>query len=265
MSPTSDAIILGIVQGITEFLPISSDGHLAITQKLLGQEASLAITVFLHIGTLLATALVLRQKSAALVVDSFRALGAPKTLWSEAGDVRTVLFVTIPTGIIGIALKHSVERWSDDPMVIGACFLLSAAVLVSTRWAKNRELLTTTIGGAVFVGCAQGLAVLPGLSRSALTISSLLWLGLSRQRAFELSFLASLPAVLGAVLLEAPKALKVPGSTGPLLMGVLASFVFGVIALVLLRRILGGNRVWAFSLYLVPLALATLAWGYAAP
>ncbi len=264
MSPTVDAILLGIVQGITEFLPISSDGHLALAQKLLGSEASLATTVFLHIGTLLATALFLHEKSRALVVDSFRALLSPKT-FLEPGDVRTVLFVTVPTGVIGLLLKHSVERWSNDPMVIGACFLLTAIVLLSSLFAKDRDLETTTIGGAVFVGAMQGLAVLPGLSRSALTIASLLWLGLRPKRAFELSFLASLPAVLGAVILEAPKALRVPGAAGPLAVGVAVAFVFGLVALFLLQRVLVGKRLWAFSLYLVPLAFATLAWGYSSP
>ncbi len=121
------------------------------------------------------------------------------------------------------------------------------------------------MGAAALVGVAQGLAALPGLSRSACTIAALLWVGVSRPRAFELSFLLSLPAVAGALLLEGRKAFVGVADPANLLVGTLVSFAFGVVALLALQRILAAGRFSFFAAYLVPLALACLAWGYAAP
>ncbi len=265
--PLTEAVVLGVVQGITEFLPISSDGHLALVQLLYGGEADLATTVVLHAGTLTATLLVLRERVVAATAEGVRALGRP-TQWRDTQggrDAGTIVLATVPTGIVGLALKHSVEQWSSSPGVIGVCLLGSAVAVASTYWAPKGERTEPSVLGAVLVGLAQGSAVLPGLSRSAMTIASLLWLGVSGERAFELSFLMSLPAVAGALLLETRHAVTGASGADVLLVGTVVSFVVGLGALAVLRIVLVKRILGIFAVYLVPLSVATLAWAYARP
>jgi undecaprenyl-diphosphatase len=265
--PLGEAFVLGVIQGITEFLPISSDGHLALAQKLYGDQANLALTVLLHAGTLAATLMVLRKRVWMALEEGLRGVTRP-ALWRDTPGGRDAIFVvvaTIPTGLIGLGLKSSIEKWSDELWIIGLGFLGSAVALVSTRFAKRGTKLVPSIGGAILVGIAQGSAVLPGLSRSGMTIASLLWLGVTAERAFELSFLVSLPAIAGAVLLEGRHAFH--GSDGAVILvfGTFVSYVVGVGALLALKRVLASGKVHWFAFYLVPVAVATLAWGYARP
>ena len=262
-----ETVILGAIQGVTEFLPISSDGHLALAQRFFGHEPSLALTVLLHAGTLAATLVVLRGRVLSALRETVAAVSAPSTLRASQGgrDAVAVVVATVPTGIVGLTLKPSVERWSDSPTIIGLCLLGTAAAVLLASRAPDEKRSEPTLGAAALVGIAQGLAVLPGLSRSACTIAALLWAGVSRPRAFELSFLLSLPAVAGALLLEGRKAFTADADAASLAIGTLVSFGFGVVALVALRRVLAAGRFGYFAVYLVPLALACLAWGHAAP
>jgi undecaprenyl-diphosphatase len=265
--PLSEGIALGAVQGVTEFLPISSDGHLALIQLLYGGQTDLAITVLLHVGTLAATVLVLHKRVLAALSEGLRGLARP-SLWRETQggrDAVVVVLATIPTGIVGLALKHSVEEWSSSLPIIGVCLLGSAAAVLSTRWAPKGQRTEPSFWGALLVGLAQGSAVLPGLSRSAMTLATLLWLGVDGERAFELSFLMSLPAITGAVLLEARHAFQGGGDPGVLIIGTTVSFVVGLGALAVLRRVLIKRALPVFALYLVPLAVAVFAWAYARP
>lgn len=262
-----EIIVLGVIQGITEFLPISSDGHLAIAQRLFGHEPSLPVTVILHAGTLAATLVVLRERVLSALREAFASLSAPSTLTASQGgrDAVAVVVATIPTGIVGLGLKHSVEAWSDSPTIIGLClFGTTAAVLLASRAPEGKR-TEPTLPAGVLIGLAQGLAVLPGLSRSACTIAALLCAGVARHRAFELSFLLSLPAVFGALLLEGRKAFTGGADPLTLVLGMLVSFAFGVVALLALRKLLVSGRLAFFAIYLVPLALACLAWGHASP
>jgi undecaprenyl-diphosphatase len=267
--PLGEGIVLGVIQGITEFLPISSDGHLALAQKLYGDQADLSLTVLLHAGTLMATLLVLRKRVWMAIEEGVRGIARP-ALWRDTPGGRDAIFVvvaTIPTGLIGLGLKSSIERWSDELWIIGLGFLGSAVAVGSTKLVRpqGRTKLVPSLGGAVLVGLAQGSAVLPGLSRSGMTIASLLWLGVTAERAFELSFLVSLPAIAGAVLLEARHAFHGAEGAGILLFGTFISFVVGVGALLALKRVLASGKIHWFASYLVPVATATLAWGYARP
>ncbi|HWL86167.1 MAG TPA: undecaprenyl-diphosphate phosphatase [Polyangiaceae bacterium] len=266
--PIGEAMVLGIVQGITEFLPISSDGHLALAQMLFGGEADLATTVVLHAGTFAATLLVLRKRVGAALHEGVRGLVHPSLMRETPGgrDAFVVILASVPTALIGLTLKKPVEEWSRSPTIVGVCLLLSAVAVGSTKWARRGRELTPNALGSVLVGIAQGAAVLPGLSRSAMTIASLLWLGVRADRAFELSFLMSLPAVFGAILLEGRHGLHGDAdATFALLSGTLVSFAVGIFALLALRRVLVSGKLPYFALYLVPLAVATIAWGYARP
>ncbi len=265
-----EALLLGLVQGISEFLPISSDGHLALAEMLFDvPEAGLTFNVMLHAGTLLATSLVLSQRLRIALVDGIRALGKPELFRTTPGgrDAAVVLVASVPTALVGFGLRDHVEVWTHSPTIVGLGFLGTAAALVSTIWApRDGQKETITVPAALLVGVAQGLAVLPGLSRSGSTIAVLLFLGLRRDRAFELSMLMSVPAVFGAVLLELPRALgESSGAFGMAAAGALVAFLSGIVALLMLRRVVVSGRFSWFALWVLPVALATLAMARAWP
>jgi undecaprenyl-diphosphatase len=285
--PWNEALVLGAIQGATEFLPISSDGHVALAQMLFGDgreasagEVDLALTVLLHAGTLGATLVVLRKRVMCALEEGLRGLARP-SLWRETRggrDAVAVLVATIPTVIIGLALRPSVKAWSGSPAVIGGCMLISAAAVASTAVTSEPEAPRDTLRdaradtpgdppglwGSLLVGLAQGLAVLPGLSRSAMALTALLWLGVRRERAFELAFMMSIPAVLGAIVLEGRFAFHGTDAAA-LILGTAVAFALGTAFLRAMRRIVIGGKLALFAFYLVPLAIATLAWGYARP
>lgn len=261
MSPLALAIVLGIIQGLTEFLPVSSSGHLALAQMLVGLgEPSLTLSVVMHAGTLAATALLVRERLVAAVRDGLKAVTSPRSLTQTVGgrDVLVVVLASLPTAVIGLLMRGAVEKYTQSPYAIGLGFLLTAALLISTRWLRGGERDVPTWVGAVAVGVAQGIAVLPGVSRSGSTIAVLLWLGVKPPRAFELSMLMSLPAVLGAVALESRHLDSLHGLT-PALIGAGVAFVVGVLALMLLRRVVIRNGFSWFALWVLPLAVVTLA------
>jgi undecaprenyl-diphosphatase len=266
-TPFGQAALLGVIQGLTEFLPVSSDGHLALAQILFGmQEAGLALTVMLHAGTFLATLLVLRKRVGPAIFEGLRALARPSRFSETEGgrDALVVILASIPTAVIGLSLRNLVERWTSSPLVVGLGFATTGVLLLSTRWVKPKEREVPTLLGAIAIGVAQGIAVLPGVSRSGSTITLALWLGVRPDRAFELSMLMSLPAVLGAVLVELP---KMAGSGNILIavVGAIVAFLVGLLALVVLRRVvMRGHFAW-FALWVLPLALATLALARAWP
>ncbi len=257
------------MQGITEFLPVSSDGHLALAELLFGVHGGgLTLTIVLHAGTLLATALVLWSSAKAMVLEGARALLRPSRFraTSAGRDAWVVLLATLPTGVIGLLLRDAVERWTSSPLVVGLGFLVTAVSLASTRWAKPGRLEVPGALGALLIGVAQGLAVLPGVSRSGSTITLALWLGVKRERAFELSMLMSLPSVLGAVALESVKLLRQGmDGLGVALLGALVAFVVGLGALLLVRGVVVRGWFHAFALWVFPVSLATLALAYAWP
>jgi len=263
-----EGALLGALQGLTEFLPISSDGHLALASLLFDvRGGGLTLTVMLHAGTLFATFLVLRQKVASATTEGVRALARPSRFAQTAGgrDALVVIFASVPTAAIGLGLRDLVESWTSSPLVIGLGFLGTSLALISTRWAPQGKKDVPSGAGALLIGIAQGLAVLPGLSRSGSTIATALWLGVRPERAFELSMLMSLPAVLGAIALELPKAVRAPEGLGVAALGAIGAFLVGVLALELLRRVLVRGRFALFAVWVLPLALATLAMSRAWP
>jgi len=274
--PLPEAVFLGVVQGIAEFLPISSDGHLALLQMLVGGEADAwaggqpqtpAATFFLRIGTISAAILILRKRVMSSLTEGLRGVVRPSLLKDTQGgrDAVTVALATIPTVVVGLALKGASEGWSSSPTLVGACFLGSALAIGSTHWAPKGDKDTPSSLGAILVGVAQGAAVLPGLSRTGMALATLLWLGMRSERAFELAFLMSLPALCGAELVAAPHAFHGDDGIPALIVGACVAFVVGLGALQLLRGIVARRVVAPFAVYLVPLGLATLAWGYARP
>lgn len=238
------AVVLGIVQGLTEFLPISSTGHLLLGRKLLGlSEAGLFLDTMLHFGTLLAVVAIFWRDVLFMIRHPFSRL----TLLVAAG--------TIPTAAIGLAFENFFEEISKTGVTVGWEFLLTGAIL---WWADNMKNGTKTIDrisykDALIVGTLQGAAILPALSRSGLTIAGALFRGIDKRAAARFSFLLSLPAILGAVVLQGKK--LADGSVGetihllPLITGTAAAAVAGYVAVKWMLAVLQRGSLKGFSIY----------------
>lgn len=240
-----------MVQGLTEFLPISSSGHLVFFQSNFGlREPHLFFDVMLHFGTLLAVIIYFRREIHAMG----RGLGRT-ILRKEAGKEgnKLLLFIllgTIPTGLMGFFLKDWFESLFTQPKTVGAMLLITGSILFSTRWIKNegRPLEKMLWRDALLIGIAQGIAIIPGISRSGSTISVGLFCGLNRELAGRFSFLLSIPAILGATLL----ALQEVGSTIELQtvsIGTMTAFGVGFLSLSLLMRMIQKGKIHLFSYY----------------
>jgi len=262
-----EAVLLGALQGLTEFLPVSSSGHLALAQLLFDvDEGSLTLNVVLHAGTLLATLVFFHRRVWEMTTDSWRVL-TRRAAWPDASGAHDAAFVvvaSIPTAAIGLALRDHVEIWSRTPWVLGVGFLTTAAMLMSTRWVAPSDMEKASLRLALLLGFVQGCAVLPGVSRSGSTITVALWSRVAPARAFELSMLMSLPAVFGAFLLELRHVVELGDGVVALAIGAATAFVVGYFALLFLRRLVTAGRLALFVLWMLPLALATLglAWSW---
>ena len=255
--PLWEAVLLGIVQGITEFLPVSSDGHLVIAQTLLGvREQGLLFVIAVHVGSLLALLVFYRAKVGELVVG---VLGRRPDAWRYT--VKLAL-ATLPAVFVGLFLKDFVERIFAAPWTAGAGLFVSAAFLATTRSTQDQARGSEPgYGQAFLVGCAQALAIAPGISRSALTISSLLLFGVAPLAAAEFSFLLGIIAITGAAVLEVPDALATPAEAlRPLWVGAAAAAVTGFGALLLLVRLLRARQFHSFAYYDAAAGLAFLAY-----
>ncbi len=278
-SPLPPALVLGALHGVTELLPVSSSAHLALAQMLAGGAGAADLggpagVGLLHVGTLAAALVVARKRAWAALEEGLRGLARP-SIWRHTRggrDAVAVVIATVPTALLGLAARGRAEAWQSSAAVLGVGLLVSAAAVGSTVLAPEGERdEPPPRWGALVVGLAQGAAVVPGVSRSGLVLAALLWLGVRRARAFELSLLVSVPAVAAALglRLEAlhgdPRALGGGADLVALAAAAMIAFGAGLLALLALRRVVVGGRMFLFAVYLVPLAVATLAWGYARP
>ena len=254
-------LLLAIIQGLTEFLPVSSSAHLTILGALAGfsEEDALVLFLVLHMGTLLATVLFFWKDLWGLLVGLVH-LDRPSMRY-----VLLIVLATIPTGIIGLLLKGIVEKAFTSPAVAGGLLLVTGAVLVGTKFLRRGEKpdCDISVSDALLIGIAQGIAVFPGISRSGATLSASLARGLSSEAAFRFSFLVSLPAILGAFLLEARQAFS---SENPHLvddsLGLAVSLGVGLLALFLLKRFVVRGRLHWFSIWCAITGLLGLATAY---
>jgi undecaprenyl-diphosphatase len=260
--------LLGILHGLTELLPVSGEGHLALARTLLELDPSgLSLSVLIELGTLLAVLAYFRHRIVQVLRDLWLELACGRL--PHAGmpgrDALLVCVAAVPAGIIALLLRAAVTGWSERPLAIGFGFIVTSLLLISTLWTRPGTLSSPSLAAAALLGVAQGLACAPGLSRSGSLIVAALWLGVRPERAFELSMLISIPALAAPILLQlfAPDALT--GHALPLLVGVSVAFGAGLVSLAILRRaVLNGHLSW-FALWLLPLALATLALAKAWP
>ena len=273
------AALLGVAQGLTEFLPVSSSGHLVLLQQWLGDsffatDQALLFDLVLHVGTLLPVLWYYRE-DLGRIARSWTGGGAPRPegttgplAWLRADPDRWLAFLvlvgTIPTGIIGVVLKDSFESLFHGARPVGFALLLTGALLLATKWRSGGEVSATSIGisTALFIGLAQGLAITPGISRSGTTIAVALFLGFDRALAARFSFLLSVPAILGAVVLLGKDGVSFDqAALGALLVGFLAAMLVGYGALVMLVALVKRGGLHRFTWYVWPLGLAAILLG----
>ena len=239
-------ILLGIIQGITEFFPVSSSGHLVIMQKLLGMAGGeLSLSVVLHLGTALA-----------LIVFFF------KDIIEAARNVKLLLLigvVTIITGVIGITGKDFFTALFSSPRLVAVALIVTGLILMRTRRFIHGRRDMLDIKDALVLGLAQGLAIIPGISRSGITISTLLSRKIDKATSFRFSFLACIPTILGAMILEAKDISLIPGADlKNFAVGFLFSFLTGLLSLKVLKTILLKAKLYYFGFYCIFVALLTL-------
>ena len=252
------AALLGLVQGVSEFLPVSSDGHLVIVETLLGvgEEGGLSFVIAVHIGSLVALLLFFRARIFALL----RGLLARDA--AALAHIGKLALATLPAVVVGLTLKHAIESAFDTPWMAGAGLLVTGAFLITTRRTLPRaHAEVPSFPQALAIGCAQALAILPGVSRSASTISLALAFGVAPFAAAEFSFLLGIIAIIGAAVLDLPELLASgnAGALAPMLLGASVAAVSGLGALALFVRVLRSQRFHAFAYYCWAAGLAFLA------
>lgn len=243
------ATILGLIQGLTEFFPVSSSGHLAIAQYFLPgfEQPGLLFDVLLHAGTMVAVIFYFRRDLIALLLCC-----APGGDPGDRRILRLLILASVPTAIIGLAAKDVVEQLFEMMPVVGAMLLITGLLLYYAGRAQQggRSLGQMNKRDALLVGIAQGLAVMPGISRSGSTIGCLLLRGIDAEAAARFSFLLALPAVGGAVLLHLKDLDQVVTSEVPAyLIGTFCAFASGLLAIRLLLSVLKRRRLGGFAIY----------------
>lgn len=246
-----EAIILGVVQGLTEFLPVSSSGHIELGTVLLGVESSdnLLFSIVVHCATALSTIVIFRKD----IVDIIRGLLAFKWNGATEFSVKIVLSM-IPVGLIGIFFKDQVESFFGGQVVLVGFMLLMTGTLLAMTYYARKLTGPVTYGKAMIMGVAQALAILPGISRSGATIATALLIGVEKERAARFSFLMVLPPILGASLLELKDFMEQPVAGGNvsgvvLLCGFLSAFIAGLLACQWMISIVKKGKLIYFALY----------------
>jgi len=241
-------IVLGIIQGLTEWLPISSTGHLKIAEHFMNEKIPLLFDFILHIGTLIVVLLFFRRD-----IKNIVSALAHLDFKTEHGKLIPLIIVgSIPAGIIGIILNEPVNTAFQDTLPIAVAFVLSGIMLYSAKFAQEKN---DTIGysTAILVGVAEGIAIIPGISRSGATITVALLLGIKREKAFKFSFLLSIPAILSVLGYNFAKRSDELASAGlgwpEILIGIIVAMFIGYFALKLLWKILRKKKFHLFAFY----------------
>lgn len=265
------AIILGVIQGLTEFLPVSSSGHLAVTQQLLKvpEDRILFFTIMLHLGTLFSVFVVYSRDIAMIVVEFLRLIGEVITgkgfkLNNEHRKLGVfIIIATIPTGLMGILLGNIFERFYSSTLVIGIALLITGTLLWLAEKSNSgkRNIGHMSWMDAAIVGIFQGFAITPGISRSGSTIVGSLFRGFNKELATKFSFLISIPAILGATVLEVKDVFEVGMgdiTVGIVIAGVLAAFISGLFAIRTLINFIKKEKLYYFSFYTWAIGLVVI-------
>jgi undecaprenyl-diphosphatase len=260
-----EAIVLGIIQGLTEFLPVSSSGHLELAKMLLGDEAlpkeSLTFTVVLHFATALSTLIIFRKE----VLQIFKGLFQFK--WNEETQFSLKIIISmVPAVIIGLLFEEQLEYFfSGQILLIGFMLLLTAGLLVLADKAKTTD-VSTTYKSAFIIGIAQAIAMLPGISRSGATISTSVILKIDRTQAARFSFLMVVPLIVGKIakdLLGGDIAIN-SAEIAPMLIGFVAAFLSGLIACKWMLALVKKSKLYYFSIYCAVVGVVAIVYSLTA-
>jgi undecaprenyl-diphosphatase len=251
-----EAALLGLVQGLTEFLPVSSSGHLVIAAELLGAaDESILFEVVVHVATLVAVLLFYRARIWELITG---VLSGDADAWRYGGKL---VVATVPAGLVGVFGKDAVEQLFAAPQLVGFALIATGAILFTTRFTLPRAHRTEpTWTEALLIGCGQALALVPGISRSGTTVATALALGIAPLAAAEFSFLMSVPAIAGAAVLQLPEAgAASEQALVALAVGSVAALLSGLAALWLFVRLLRAGSFHGFAWYAWAVGAAFLA------
>ncbi|KMM33217.1 UDP-diphosphatase [Parabacteroides goldsteinii] len=257
-----EALVLGIVQGLTEYLPVSSSGHLAIGSALFGIEGeeNLAFTIVVHVATVFSTLVILWKE----IEWIFRGLFKFQ-MNSETRYAINILISMIPIGIVGVFFKDTVESiFGSGLLIVGCMLLVTAALLAFSYYAKPRQKESISMKDAFIIGLSQACAVLPGLSRSGTTIATGLLLGNNKAKLAQFSFLMVIPPILGEALLDILKLVKGEDIAGDiptlsLVVGFVAAFLSGCLACKWMINIVKKGKLIYFAIYCAIAGLVTIA------
>ena len=258
------ALILGLVQGLTEYLPVSSSGHLTILSTFFGMDGAdnLTFTVAVHVATVLSTLVILWREIDWILKGLFKF-----QMNAETKYAMNILVSMIPVGIVGLFFKDKVEEaFGSGLLIVGVMLLVTAVLLTFSYYAKPRQKEHISLWDAFVIGVAQACAVLPGLSRSGSTIATGLMLGDKKDKLAQFSFLMVIPPILGEALLDILKAVKgeevVSDAIGtiPLCVGFLAAFLSGCFACKLMINLVKKGKLIYFGYYCVVVGLAVLVY-----
>ena len=274
-----EAIILGLVQGLAEFLPISSSGHLALLQQAFGihEDKVLLFAVLLHVGTLISVFIVYWKDIWELIVElclTIRDLCTGKGLRLAERPIRKlgvmIIVATIPTAIIGLVFSDFFDSLYNSVIPIGVGLIITGFLLIfaEKKGEGNRGIQQMNFRNAIFIGLVQGVAICPGISRSGSTLFGSLICNLDRKFAVKYVFLISIPSILGSAILEAPAALEAgvtAAEVGPVLVGMLVAAVSGLVAIKTMIKIVSDKKLSYFSYYVWALGLFVVLYGIFAP
>lgn len=266
---TVETIFLGIIQGLTEFLPVSSSGHLVVCKNLLGfREPELLLDTSLHFGTLIAICIYFRSDLRQMAQEIWRLISSGKGRRPRPGPYATLALMvatgSIPTALIGIIFKEVLERLFGSVTTVGVMLVITGLIVGITRFIPRsygkRGQVSPII--ALAVGAAQGLAIVPGISRSGATIVCGLLLGLNRDMAGRFSFILSIPAIIGALLLQLDMTAITRVGAIPLFMGFLSSAFVGFLALRILMGMIRKGHFYYFAPYCWAIGILTVLFSW---
>ena len=256
------ALVLGVIQGLTEFLPVSSSAHLALAPWLLGwPDPGLAVDVALHLGTLAAVVWFFRDAWARLARSALAIARSRRISTPEEKRVAFLVIATVPGAVVGVLVADYAETVLRSPFVIATSLIVMGVLLwAADRWAPQRRALDDMRWHqALLFGLAQAVALIPGVSRSGSTITAGRALGFSREAAAVFSFLMSMPITAAAAAKEVPAAFAAPGNLGPIVVGILAAGASAWLAISVLLRYVARHSYGVFALYRLLLGVVVLA------
>jgi len=263
-----EAMALAIIQGLTEFLPVSSSGHLVLAQHWFGQfnETNLLYDIMLHLATVMAIIVYFRQDLTTLVLGIFGCPTNGRSIFTglERKTLGFVILASIPTAVLGLTIEKIGIGVLGRPDLVGGLFILTGIVLwISRGRPTGRGMKDMTPIDAMTIGVVQGIAVFPGISRSGSTIAGGLLLGLDRELAARFSLLISIPAILGATLLKVVQAMEqTQPPIGPFIVGMFVAAVVGYLSISLILRLVRQDYFYRFSYYLWPIGITVILLTY---